>query len=512
MITLGLQIWGKLPSSAAAFGPFGALAVVFGVVLILWGLRGRKLNDVPLCRRCGFDLSGLPGAGIGVAAGIGSVLPEGSRCGECGLIVTEPRRVLLGIWTRRGVVFGRRKRRRVPIVAGAVVLLLATGLTSGRGTLTRLLLPVTPAPILLKAAGAGERLARQVRAELEARLQRGTLTSSDGVWLAGSSAELANRDTSWADLVIAARAAGVVDDASFASFLFAACPVKLELREKVREGRTLPVRLSNAFPSKPHGLRIVNTAVDWRIQRITWRGVEVRRPIGNVPSKLNEAWSLTFQVNVTGPIGPGELVIEGVKEAVVYDDTGNERHVLGSMPFRLQGVAEVVPENVRLVEALEDPSAGPVIADAISITNLRCIPRTSTRWRGNERVPVWMYTAEISRNPKSKPSRHPLSFDLIAHWSGGQAPLGTLFLDAGSETTSVQTSSGELTVKLPDEVDIELRSSPSPAETSVGASSYWQGRLMFRNVKVEQATGAESRERDPREQRTKAEYLPDSAR
>ena len=37
-----------------------ALLLVAGIVLTVRGLRGRRVDDHPHCRKCGFDLIGLP--------------------------------------------------------------------------------------------------------------------------------------------------------------------------------------------------------------------------------------------------------------------------------------------------------------------------------------------------------------------------------------------------------------------------------------------------------------------
>ena len=45
------------------------LMLLAGAVLLVIGLRGRRVGDHPVCRRCGFDLFGNPAA---------------ARCPECG--------------------------------------------------------------------------------------------------------------------------------------------------------------------------------------------------------------------------------------------------------------------------------------------------------------------------------------------------------------------------------------------------------------------------------------------
>jgi ribosomal protein L37E len=78
-----------------------------GGALTWLGMRGRRVDDHPICRKCGFDLFGRP---------------EGStRCAECGADTTRPRA------TRSG----RRVRRRWAVVLGAMM--LAVGLSLGTG-------------------------------------------------------------------------------------------------------------------------------------------------------------------------------------------------------------------------------------------------------------------------------------------------------------------------------------------------------------------------------------------
>src|SRR5436190_124026 len=80
------------------------LAAIVGVALLILGVRGRRVDDHPICRRCGFDLVGLP---------------EGvTTCSECGA----------DLEAKRAVVHGRRKRRPVLAVAGAIPILAVMGI------------------------------------------------------------------------------------------------------------------------------------------------------------------------------------------------------------------------------------------------------------------------------------------------------------------------------------------------------------------------------------------------
>ena len=86
-------------------GLCAGLAVLAGA-LVTFGRRGKRINDHPLCRRCGFDLIGHD--------------PRPPKCPECGA----------GLTNVRAVRTGARRRRPVPFVAG---LLLGAMLVAGIG-------------------------------------------------------------------------------------------------------------------------------------------------------------------------------------------------------------------------------------------------------------------------------------------------------------------------------------------------------------------------------------------
>src|SRR3954449_10067266 len=56
--------------------------LVMSALLVLIGLRGRRVNDHPICRRCGFDLFGKPA--------------ESTVCSECGADLNHRRAVWVG--------------------------------------------------------------------------------------------------------------------------------------------------------------------------------------------------------------------------------------------------------------------------------------------------------------------------------------------------------------------------------------------------------------------------------
>src|SRR4051812_5753200 len=81
--------------------PLAVTAAAAGLVVV--AVRGRRVDDHPLCRRCGFDLFGKPA--------------DSARCAECGADLTG----------RRAVRVGRRQPRWRLAALAAVVLALSAG-------------------------------------------------------------------------------------------------------------------------------------------------------------------------------------------------------------------------------------------------------------------------------------------------------------------------------------------------------------------------------------------------
>lgn len=99
----------------------GILAIgLGGGAALLVGLRGRRVDDHPICRRCGFDLIGQALRASEKGAGEGDVTTTDSpRCSECGADLTR----------RRAIRLGERRRRPAVATVGALALLISLGAT-----------------------------------------------------------------------------------------------------------------------------------------------------------------------------------------------------------------------------------------------------------------------------------------------------------------------------------------------------------------------------------------------
>ena len=98
-----------------------AVLTLLGAIGLWLGLRGRRLNDHPICRKCKFDLVGVypPESTSAGGTGVSPVRTneDSPRCPECGRDLKR----------KRAVRHGARRRR--PFVVIVAILLLTCGLT-----------------------------------------------------------------------------------------------------------------------------------------------------------------------------------------------------------------------------------------------------------------------------------------------------------------------------------------------------------------------------------------------
>jgi hypothetical protein len=170
------------------------LLVAAAVVLVVVGLRGRKVDDHPLCRRCGFDLVGL-------------MHPR--NCPECGSLLTLPRTTKVG----------HRRRHKVPLAIGLVLLLLLAGggtfvgIAASRGYNFN---KITPEWLLeLKAGSSDAGYASGALTELGARTAAGKIDAGRLVRLIARGLALQQDQQTvwvpgWGDLIEAAHAQGLL--------------------------------------------------------------------------------------------------------------------------------------------------------------------------------------------------------------------------------------------------------------------------------------------------------------
>lgn len=197
------------------------LFVVLGLLLLVRGYRGKKTDNCPLCRRCGYDLSGCS---------------EVSTCPECGNSVAVP----------KGRRIGRRRRQRGLWIAGAVLLFLcalSAGVARWADSANFDWNTAKPFSVLLSDAqrtdktmdGMHNTPADRALAELTRRFNAGDLSRRQTAELVSTGLAIQVDPAlcwleRWGEIIESARTRGQVTDPQWAAYLansFQGCGVQL---------------------------------------------------------------------------------------------------------------------------------------------------------------------------------------------------------------------------------------------------------------------------------------------
>ncbi len=286
-----------------------AIVTVTGAVLGAWAWRGKRVDDHPVCRRCGFDL-------------VGHREPRGA-CPECGADVSGP----------RGVRIGNRRRRRGALAAAGV--LAGLGLTAGGGGAAMWAMGydwyrVKPYGWLLSDAvsHAGTMNEPNV-AELGRRLAAGGLSTSQTNRLVTAGLDVQGDRSlvltdEWEAVLDGLMAGGAFGPAEWERYYEQGLTWELEVRPVIRRGQSLRINLRSTFDRLTDTTRVTGKR---EAEALTLGGVRVHpagwfegRTHGQSASGLGSNYSLATDVKwrqlKSAPDGPTAL-----ETAIIYELT-----------------------------------------------------------------------------------------------------------------------------------------------------------------------------------------------
>lgn len=208
---------------------FAILVAVFFLVgtvaLLVWAIRGKRVDDHLLCRRCRFDLTGKP--------------DTSTRCPECGRDVTGTRSVRVG---------NRQSRKGWAIVAALVLAATLCGAGAvGVAAYRRAdLYGYAPEWWLEGQMGGGGKLASRATSELYRRARAGKLSDAQmGSVVERALAWQGDRKRRWdaraGVLVEWLFQQGRVSPARWSRYLEQLCELRIVARPRVAVGEDLPV-------------------------------------------------------------------------------------------------------------------------------------------------------------------------------------------------------------------------------------------------------------------------------
>jgi hypothetical protein len=452
------------------------IMVAIGVPLLWIGIRGRRIDTCPLCRWCGFDLTGI--------------YPDAKLCTECGA----------GLYAKRGpkpVRLGRRKRRWPSVFVGALLTLAGSaqlGLFVTGGLRTMNLLPLTPSWIVQsRALNPDAAIADPALAELSSRFAAGSLSTGRIRILADRALDVqADRtrpwygssptNPGWADLFEAALKSRALSPAQLQRFASGAQFVELVVPTAARRGHTwtLGIRESQTRigPSRPF-------AYSMQFTRVTLDGkVVVDRPAdpgraaagGGGMSPGNDPWVPVSESFDADPGHDGPVEVEAIVQLWLFDGPGGTRGVpiMGSWPVTLHAQVRAVAADTQIVQLAVDPALRQRVQAAL-------VPRVPIRNILEPRSAYTWSAIDVDNLPI------PLAFEIFLRAGAREWPVGTLIAPKGDR--SVHSYGGRefpLTGLDALQVDLILRPSRAAAERIPGGvDEIWGEEIVIPNLAVQ---------------------------
>ncbi|MEO6437140.1 MAG: hypothetical protein ABIP55_15465 [Tepidisphaeraceae bacterium] len=434
------------------------IALIGGVVTLFFGMRGRRVDDHPLCRRCGFDLIGLP-QGV-------------SLCSECGADLTK----------HKAIRHGHRKRQPVLLAIGLIPVLLALGLT-GLGVTAYMrdigIDRMKPTWLLLRESR--DPTAVSVWDELIRRMNDGALPSdtaaalTDRVLAWQGDAKQAWR-TKWGDYVEAARDARIVTDAQWQQYARQAPQFALELRPRVRKGDDIPAMIRNTAARL--GMK---SRFRLRISEIDHAG-ELTKPRPRSWGSGSSTFGLFGQ---SGGSASGHTIqldhdasraaVEGEREAHLdvaasILEGRDDAEPLVKWKQGLDAKWTLVAADAETVKIVDDESLRPAVERALTI-------RSAILQRWDRRV--YLRVDIRCDNPPI-----PLAYEAFARdpTTGREWKLSTTTLNVNTMTGS--GVSGPVIGFTGSRIDIIFRPSLKAAHGTTWATRVWNGEVVLKNQPV----------------------------
>lgn len=422
-----------------------AISLLVGLVLLIRGLRGRRIGSVPYCRKCGYNLTAL----------------ESNHCPECGL---EP--------VGSNVVIGHRRRRRASLAVGVGLILVSA---AGIGALTYVGIQDIdpyrqfPKTLLVKLA-----LAEDIRAidELTRRIVDGELAANGISQLIPialdrqPSASTSPARSSWIDLLGAVEQVAGLATKQRERFFRQLVTLTVKVRPRIRRGDALVVHLSYSV-DQPEG--ITGTLV------IDEAGLHAG---SGFQADLSPAISDTFAGCGCSSTEVYEISSEGLAEGR-YRFEYRARQTVYAGPVVGPNASPVVSEPVTIIHEIEvlpldGPGSVAVVEDPGLAADLHQIMKIGSPYRTSGTDGVYEIEIEVDG-----PTPVGVAFDVIAEVDTQSLNLGAMTFSRSEWHTEVYSWSLPSAVPLGEEWSLVLRTSVAAAETTLDLFEIWDGELRF---------------------------------
>lgn len=447
--------------------------LIGGVVLLARGIRGRRMNDHPHCRKCGFDLVGLYRADD---AGAGIV-----QCPECGTALA----------TAKAIRIGRRQRRRGSVIAGLFLLLVPIGL--GGAWLAGVASKINwvshfPDWLLVWNLQYGS-VTKQTEELQEAmtRIEQGEFDGSliskviDRVLEVQGNQQIL-WDPSWGQLFEIAHANGLVTEDQTARYIRQSMNFALDIRSPVAEDeqfvfsvKAINIRSGGFSSLAPFYVKLFGNSVKFQTIQGDSRVDAGHHFIGDSPWRFSVGFPRSSSRHRWSPhISAGEYEVSADFAAhATLDWEGND--TIGEWQESLTTRLRVVPRGTSTLTHDDKGIAAESLRQHISIGSIAVLNATpdGAEIRPNiyidGEVPITLFFEIILRDRES-PS---------LEWS-----VGHVFCTENGRNSSshwVRPYQGFHAKN----VDVILRSAPEVAREETDIYELWKGEIIIENVPVQ---------------------------
>jgi len=430
-----------------------------GVGLVWLGVRGRRVDDHPVCRKCGFDLVGLPE---------GSVV-----CSECGADVKK----------RGAVRVGHRRKLKWLVGAGAGLVVMCVGFLGvvgwvvGRGADVNEYKPVWW--LMREASGGDAKVRDPALGELLRRVKDGTLSEGQLAKVVDRALEIQGDMskawvTGWGDMVELLRAQGELPEEKWRQYVKQGPVILLEVRPRVRIGAPLPVRVGHAARVGRMGVsfikhRDLGMEISGQAYSEYWcRGLSISALF---PRPDVSQYTIPATEAVVAKLKEGPQTGKLKKDLWVYltaptDFVDGKVKPIGTWRVELERKWELVGgETVKLVKNEEVRWA---VEKAVTV---------KVRRGGGDRVSVWVLIQSVPVG---------VAFDVFVREGQKEWKVGRIACGAFSGRTD--RGLDEKAAGLGDWCEVVLRPSKEAAEETVDVTEIWDGEVVIKEVVVERPT------------------------
>jgi hypothetical protein len=429
-----------------------AVLLMLGVVLVSLGLRGRRLDDHPVCRRCRFDLSGTPGRAL---------------CPECGSKLEIPAAIRIG----------NRSRRSGLVAAGiacVVLLLLGGGLAFSSSRFN--LAPHLPTPVLmLQARIAGSAAESLAAKELIARHTAKKLSASQiAAALNLALARQADRsrawDPAWGDFIAAVHAAGGLSPQQLAQYVEHGVLATISVRPRAISGERAGVEA--AF--RTDRLAAATTvSLQVELERLALADTAVTDIGGSAQLGMTglggpSAWSRT--IPVAAP--PGIHAIDSVWKITAYEGQAAGPSPVAVWRVKASTPIELLPPGSELVRLVSEESQRSAIESAITVRpiSLTADGRHTSVEISIRGIPVALACDAFLRDESGK------------EWKAGS--LSARASTPNNAHASSTALGADLAGFASTQADLILRPSPAAAASTIHINEIWGREIIVPGIAV----------------------------